>query len=107
MAPLADLVGVSRQTMVLGFQMADGLFEMVSPTSGWFMAALTLAKVPWIKWIKWYFLLSSAGLSLEAYLLHMPRFQDTDHFNRYSMIWLKTCSQSYPRVVDNFIIVYF
>ena len=55
MAPLADLVGVSRQTMVLGFQMADGLFEMVSPTSGWFMAALTLAKVPWIKWIKWGF----------------------------------------------------
>ena len=53
MAPLADLVGVSRQTMVLGFQMADGLFEMLSPTSGWFMAALTLAKVPWIKWLKW------------------------------------------------------
>lgn len=53
MTPLADLVGVTRQTMVLGFQMADGISEIVTPTSGWFMAALSLAKVPYTKWIKW------------------------------------------------------
>lgn len=53
MAPLADLVGVSRQTAVLAFQMGDGISNIVTPTSGAFMAALAVAKVPWIKWIKW------------------------------------------------------
>lgn len=53
MAPLADLVGVSRQTAVLAFQMGDGISNIVTPTSGAFMAALAVAKVPWVKWIKW------------------------------------------------------
>lgn len=53
MAPLADLTGVTRQTMVLGFQMADGVSELITPTAGWFMAALSMAKVPYTKWIKW------------------------------------------------------
>lgn len=52
MTPLADLVGVTRQTMVLGFQMADGISELLTPTAGWFMAGLSLAKVPYTKWIK-------------------------------------------------------
>lgn len=53
MAPLADLVGVSRQTAVLAFQMGDGISNIVTPTSGAFMAALAVAKVPWVKWMKW------------------------------------------------------
>lgn len=53
MTPLSDLVGVTRQTMVLGFQMADGISEILTPTAGWFMAALSIAKVPYTKWIKW------------------------------------------------------
>lgn len=55
MAPLADLVGVSRQTAVLAFQMGDGISNIVTPTSGAFMAALAVAKVPWVKWMKWIF----------------------------------------------------
>lgn len=53
MTPLADLVGVSRQTAVLAFQMGDGISNIVTPTSGAFMAALAVAKVPWTKWMKW------------------------------------------------------
>lgn len=53
MAPLADLVGVSRQTAVLAFQFGDGISNIVTPTSGAFMAALAVAKVPWVKWMKW------------------------------------------------------
>lgn len=53
MAPLADLVDVSRQTAVLAFQMGDGISNIVTPTSGAFMAALAVAKVPWVRWIKW------------------------------------------------------
>lgn len=53
MSQLADLTGVTRQTMVLGFQMADGISEIITPTAGWFMAALSMAKIPYTKWIKW------------------------------------------------------
>lgn len=54
MAPLGDLVGVTRQTAVLAFQLGDGLSNILTPTSGYFMAGLALAKIPWEKWAKWF-----------------------------------------------------
>jgi len=53
MAPLGDLVGVSRQTAVLAFQYGDGISNTFTPTAGVLMASLALAKIPWIKWMKW------------------------------------------------------
>lgn len=53
MAPLADLVDVSRQTAVLAFQMGDGISNIITPTSGAFMAALAIARIPWTKWLRW------------------------------------------------------
>ncbi|MFY9429618.1 MAG: AbgT family transporter [bacterium] len=53
MAPLSDLVGVTRQTAVLAFQFGDGISNILTPTSGYFMAGLALAKVPYHKWVKW------------------------------------------------------
>ena len=49
MAPLSDLVGVTRQTATLAFQLGDGISNIFTPTSGYFMAALALAKIPWEK----------------------------------------------------------
>lgn len=54
MTPLADLVGVTRQTAVLAFQYGDGISNIFTPTSGYFMAGLALAKIPWSKWAKWF-----------------------------------------------------
>lgn len=53
MAPLADLVGVTRQTAVLSFSIADGIGNIIFPTSGYFMAGLALAGIPWSRWAKW------------------------------------------------------
>ena len=53
MAPLSDLLGVSRQTAVLAFHLGDAFTNVVTPTSGAFMAALAMCKVPWGKWVKW------------------------------------------------------
>ncbi|WP_100012223.1 YfcC family protein [Lentibacillus sediminis] len=53
MAPLADLLGVHRQTAVLAFQFGDGISNILTPTAGVLMAALALAKISWIKWLKW------------------------------------------------------
>ena len=53
MAPLGDLVGVTRQTATIAFQLGDGISNIFTPTSGYFMAGLAIAKVPWSKWAKW------------------------------------------------------
>jgi len=53
MAPLSDLVGVSRQTAVLAYQMGDGFGNMIIPTSAVTMGVLTLADIPWERWAKW------------------------------------------------------
>lgn len=53
MIPLSDIIGVSRQTAVLCFQLGDGIFNMIIPTSGVTMAALSIAGIPYQKWAKW------------------------------------------------------
>ena len=53
MAPLADVVGVTRQAAVTAFQLGDGLSNVIFPTSGTLMACLALAGVEYKKWIKW------------------------------------------------------
>lgn len=53
MAPLADLVGVTRQTAVLSFSMGDAIGNIIFPTNGPLMAALALAGIPWMRWLKW------------------------------------------------------
>jgi len=53
MAPLSDLLGISRQTSVLAFQFGDGLSNMIIPTSGVTMGILSLAKIPYEKWFRW------------------------------------------------------
>ena len=54
LAPLSDLVGVTRQTAVIAFQLGDGISNAITPTSGVLMASLALAKIPWEKWAKWF-----------------------------------------------------
>lgn len=53
MAPLADLVGVTRQTAVLAFQLGDGVSNSIFPTSGVLLAGLAVAGIPFTKWVKW------------------------------------------------------
>ncbi|MBU1097201.1 MAG: TIGR00366 family protein [Bacteroidetes bacterium] len=53
MAPLGDLVGVTRQTAVLAFQFGDGFSNLIIPTSAVTMGVLTLAEIPWEKWVRW------------------------------------------------------
>jgi uncharacterized ion transporter superfamily protein YfcC len=53
MAPLSDLLGVSRQTAVLAFQMGDGYTNTIIPTSAVLMGALSLGGVSWTTWFRW------------------------------------------------------
>ncbi|WP_444685838.1 putative basic amino acid antiporter YfcC [Alkalicoccus luteus] len=46
-APLADIAGVTRQVAVLGFQLGDGLTNMIVPTSAALMGTLGAARIGW------------------------------------------------------------
>lgn len=52
MAPLSDLLGVSRQTAVLAFQLGDAFTNVITPTSGELMAALAICHIPYKKWFR-------------------------------------------------------
>lgn len=59
LAPLGELTGVTAQTSVLCFQLADGISNALTPCAGFLMMALGVAGIPFEKWIKfaWKFLL--------------------------------------------------
>ena len=52
MAPLGDIVGVSRQVAVLAFQFGDGFTNMIVPTNAVLMGILGVAGVPYAHWLR-------------------------------------------------------
>jgi len=52
MAPLADLVGVTRQVAVLAFQFGDGFGNILVPTQAVIVGALAMAAIPYDRWLR-------------------------------------------------------
>jgi uncharacterized ion transporter superfamily protein YfcC len=52
MAPIGDLVGVSRQVAVLAFQFGDGFANMIVPTNPVLMGILGIAGIPYTRWLR-------------------------------------------------------
>lgn len=52
MAPLADVLGVTRQSAVFAFTCGDGFSNIIIPTSPILMAMLSIAKIPYEKWVR-------------------------------------------------------
>ncbi len=55
MAPIGDLVGVSRQVAVLAFQFGDGFMNMIVPTNAVLMGIIGLAGIPYDRWFRFIF----------------------------------------------------
>lgn len=52
MAPLADVLGLTRQTAVLAFTCGDGFSNTIIPTSGILMAMLGLSGITYERWLR-------------------------------------------------------
>ena len=52
LVPLADLLGLSRQVIVLAYQYGAGLCDIVTPTNGALLAILAAAGVRYDEWLK-------------------------------------------------------
>ena len=71
MAPFSDIIGLSRQATVLAFQFGDGVTNMLTPCSGVLMAVLSVAKIPYGKWLRiiWKFIVALAVICFLLLLL--------------------------------------
>lgn len=80
LAPLGDLVGVTRQTNVLAYQLGNGLTNVFIPTQGYFMAALGILRIPWTTWVRWLlpllaiWLVIGCGAVILANAIHLGPF---------------------------------
>lgn len=51
-APLADMIGITRQTSVLAFNFGDGFCNYILPTSTALMGTLGVTNIPYDRWMK-------------------------------------------------------
>ena len=69
LTPLADLVGITRQTAVLAFDFGDGFSNMLFPSNALLLIALGFTVVSYPRWFRWTFPLQIAMLALTSLFL--------------------------------------
>jgi len=55
MIPLGEVLGLTRQTTILAFQIGDGVTNLFNPSLGGLIAMLSLCKVPFDRWLRFIF----------------------------------------------------
>ncbi|MEM6966114.1 MAG: AbgT family transporter, partial [Bacteroidota bacterium] len=55
MIPVGDLVGLTRQSTILAFQIGDGVTNIINPTLGGLIAMLSMCRVPFDRWLRYIF----------------------------------------------------
>ncbi|MBN2651596.1 MAG: YfcC family protein [Spirochaetales bacterium] len=66
LAPLADMVGITRQTAVMAYNFGDGFSNMFYPTNALLLIGLGLTVVSYPKWIRW-----SLKIQIPLFLISM------------------------------------
>ncbi len=66
LTPLADLVGITRQTAVLAFGFGDGFSNMIYPSNALLIIALGFTVVSFPRWLRW-----TIGLQAVVFVLSM------------------------------------
>lgn len=76
LTPIADLIGISRQVVVLAYQYGAGIMDMVTPSNGGLMAILAAAGISYKDWIQYawkpilvLFIVASFSVILGIYFL--------------------------------------
>ncbi|EIM78655.1 YcgA [Nitritalea halalkaliphila LW7] len=75
LTPIADLIGLSRQVMVLSYQYGAGIMDMVTPSNGGLMAILAASGLSYKEWMAYawkpilvIFLIALTGVLLGVFL---------------------------------------
>ena len=69
MTPLADLIGMTRQTAILAFNFGDGFCNYILPTSTALMGIISASNIPYDRWMKFMWKMFLIWLAVGAVLL--------------------------------------
>ena len=75
--PLADVLGVTRQTTVLAFNFGDGFCNFILPTSTALMGTLSVTNIPYDRWMRFMWklfliwLVTGCVMTLIAQMIHL------------------------------------
>lgn len=65
LSPVAQIVGINQQTMILAYQFGDGFSNSIYPTAGFYVAAIQMSGVKFTTWLKFqlplYFMWFASG----------------------------------------------
>ena len=67
--PLADLIGMTRQTAILAFNFGDGFCNYILPTSTALMGIISASNIPYDRWMKFMWKMFLIWLAVGAVLL--------------------------------------
>ncbi|GAB6089207.1 YfcC family protein [Spirochaeta dissipatitropha] len=71
LSPLADLVGISRQTAVLAFGFGDGFSNMLYPSNALLLIGLGFTVVSYPRWLKWTIILQLLMFAVSMVFLYI------------------------------------
>jgi uncharacterized ion transporter superfamily protein YfcC len=79
MIPVGEVLGLTRQSIVLAFQVGDGVTNLVNPALGGLVAMLAMCRVPfdrWLRYIIWpfigVFLIAIVGVVISVLIQYGP-----------------------------------
>lgn len=52
LSPIAQIIGINQQTMILAYQLGDGFSNSIFPTAGFYTAAIQMTGVKYTTWLK-------------------------------------------------------
>lgn len=62
MIPVGDVIGLTKQTTILAYQIGDGVTNLFNPTLGGLIAMLAMCRIPFDRWLR--FILPITGFIL-------------------------------------------
>jgi uncharacterized ion transporter superfamily protein YfcC len=74
MIPLGEVLGLTRQTTILAFQIGDGVTNLFNPTLGGMIAMLAMCRIPLDKWLRFIFPLAFLILVISIIFLEISVF---------------------------------
>ncbi len=69
MIPLGEVLGLTRQTTILAFQIGDGVTNLINPALGGLIAMLSMCRVPLDRWLKFIFPIVVVTLVISWFVL--------------------------------------
>jgi len=69
LTPLADIVGITRQTAVMAFDFGDGFSNMIFPTNASLLIGLSFTVVGYTRWMRWTWKIQLAMLAITVAFL--------------------------------------